>query len=131
MRQSIDVPAQSDLSAPQSQAISAQIRWTTALICILLLFPRRNLCQEKYMQEYRPDKEADQRLSNNLFNTTVAEISRLAASGITIDCGLSITSSVTIIFRLTGRQCMKKALLVTPICRSLTVHCRSRLKTCP
>ena len=45
--------------------------------------------------------------SNNLFRTTVAEISRLAASGITIDCGLSMTSSVTIIFLRTGRQCMK------------------------
>ena len=41
------------------------------------------------------------------FNTTVAEISRLAASGMTIDCGLSITSSVTIIFRRTGKQCIK------------------------
>jgi len=46
-------------------------------------------------------------------STTVAEISRLAASGMTNDCGLSITSSVTIILRRTGRQCMKKALFVT------------------
>lgn len=45
--------------------------------------------------------------STNLFKTTVAEISRLAASGMTIDCGLSMISSVTIMLRRTGRQCMK------------------------
>ena len=44
---------------------------------------------------------------NNLFNTTVAEISRLAASGMTSEVGASITSSVTIMLRRTGRQCMK------------------------
>ena len=47
------------------------------------------------------------RLSNMRLRTTVAEISRLAASGMTSDCGLSITSSVTIMLRRTGRQCMK------------------------
>ena len=41
------------------------------------------------------------------FNTVCSEISRLAASGMTMLCGLSITSSVTIILRRTGRQCMK------------------------
>lgn len=41
------------------------------------------------------------------FSTTVADISRLAASGITNDRGPSMTSSVTIIPRRTGRQCMK------------------------
>ena len=45
--------------------------------------------------------------SNIFFNTVWAEISRFAASGMTMLCGLSITSSVTIIFRRTGRQCMK------------------------
>lgn len=45
--------------------------------------------------------------SNILFSTTVAEISRLAASGMTRLCGLSITSSVTIMLRRTGRQCIK------------------------
>ena len=44
---------------------------------------------------------------NIFFNTVCAEISRLAASGITMLCGLSITSSVTIMLRRTGRQCMK------------------------
>lgn len=47
------------------------------------------------------------KLSSIRFRTTVAEISRFAASGITNDCGLSITSSVTIMLRRTGRQCMK------------------------
>ncbi len=40
-------------------------------------------------------------------STTVAEISRLAASGMTMLCGDSITSSVTIMLRRTGRQCIK------------------------
>ena len=53
--------------------------------------------------------------SNSRFNTTVAEISRFAASGITNERGDSITSSVTIILRRTGRQCIKCALLVTAI----------------
>ena len=39
--------------------------------------------------------------------TVSAEISRLAASGITRERGPSMTSSVTIILRRTGRQCMK------------------------
>lgn len=51
-----------------------------------------------------PDSYKD---SSIRFSTTVAEISRLAASGITRDCGLSITSSVTIMLRRTGKQCMK------------------------
>ena len=37
------------------------------------------------------------RFSSSLFSTTVAEISRFAASGMTMDCGLSITSSVKLI----------------------------------
>ena len=45
--------------------------------------------------------------SNIFFNTVWAEISRFAASGMTMLCGLSITSSVTIMLRRTGRQCMK------------------------
>ena len=45
--------------------------------------------------------------SSNLLSTTCAEISRLAASGITSERGDSITSSVTIMLRRTGRQCMK------------------------
>ena len=41
------------------------------------------------------------------FSTVWAEISRLAASGMTMLLGLSITSSDTIMLRRTGRQCMK------------------------
>ena len=44
---------------------------------------------------------------NMRFKTTVAEISRLAASGMTSEVGASMTSSVTIMLRRTGRQCMK------------------------
>ena len=45
--------------------------------------------------------------------STSAEISRLAASGMTSEFGLSITSSVTMRPRRTGRQCMNLPLLVT------------------
>lgn len=48
-----------------------------------------------------------QRLSSMRLITTSAEISRLAASGITKLRGLSMTSSVTMRPRRTGRQCMK------------------------
>lgn len=51
--------------------------------------------------------------SNKCLSTTVAEISRLAASGMTSERGDSITSSVTIMLRRTGRQCMNCALFVT------------------
>ena len=47
------------------------------------------------------------RLSNTRLSTTSALISRLAASGITRLWSLSMTSSVTIKPRRTGRQCMK------------------------
>ena len=40
----------------------------------------------------------------------------------TIDCGLSITSSLTIMLRRTGRQCIKKALLVQAMCSASTVQ---------
>lgn len=40
-------------------------------------------------------------------STTCADISRLAASGITSEWSLSITSSLTIILRRTGKQCIK------------------------
>ena len=56
------------------------------------------------------------------FSTTVAEISRLAASGITNEVGASITSSLTIILRRTGRQCMNLALLVQLMCSVSTVQ---------
>ena len=65
------------------------------------------------------------RLSKKCFKTTVAEISRLAASGITSDVGASITSSLTIMLRRTGRQCMKYALLVTAMCFESTVQLMS------
>ena len=71
------------------------------------------------------------KLSSILFSTTCAEISRFAASGITMEVGDSITSSVTIMFLLTGRQCMKKALLVTAMWRLSTVHDMSLLSTLP
>ena len=45
--------------------------------------------------------------SSSLLSTTCAEISRLAASGMTSERGDSMTSSVTIMLRRTGRQCMK------------------------
>ena len=51
--------------------------------------------------------------SSKRFKTTVAEISRLAASGITSERGDSITLSVTIMLRRTGKQCIKWASLVT------------------
>ena len=54
-----------------------------------------------------------QRLSSKRFSTTVAEISRFPASSMTRERGPSMTSSVTIIPRLTGRQCMKWASRVT------------------
>ena len=69
--------------------------------------------------------------SNNRLSTTWAEISRLAASGITRLRGDSITSSVTIMLRRTGRQCMKKASFVSAIFSASTVHSRSRLSTRP
>ena len=47
------------------------------------------------------------RLSNTRLSTTSALISRFAASGITRLWSLSMTSSVTIKPRRTGRQCMK------------------------
>ena len=56
------------------------------------------------------------RLSKKCFKTTVAEISRLAASGITSDVGASITSSLTIMLRRSGSQCLLYALLVTAMC---------------
>ena len=52
--------------------------------------------------DYRYHRDSSMR-----FITTWAEISRLAASGMTRLCGESITSSETIMLRLTGRQCMK------------------------
>ena len=57
-----------------------------------------------------------QRLSSIRLMTTEAEISRLAASGITSESGLSMTSSVTIRPRLTGRQCMNLPWSVTAMC---------------
>ena len=45
--------------------------------------------------------------SSSRLSTTWAEISRFAASGITSERGDSITESVTIMLRRTGRQCMK------------------------
>ena len=57
-------------------------------------------------EEILPPKELIQQYQEKRASLN-AEISRLAASGITIDCGLSMTSSVTIIFLRTGRQCMK------------------------
>lgn len=69
--------------------------------------------------------------SNRRFNTTVAEISRLAASGMTKEVGASITSSDTIIFLRTGKQCMKNALSVHDICSVSTVQLISLLSTLP
>ena len=66
-----------------------------------------------------------------LFKTTVAEISRLAASGITSEVGASITSSVTIILRRTGRQCMKWALFVTAMWAASTVQLISLQRILP
>ena len=57
--------------------------------------------------------------------TTEQEISRLAASGMTRLLGLSMTSSVTMRFRRTGRQCMNLPLLVHDMCSVSTVHERS------
>ena len=65
------------------------------------------------------------------FSTTWAEISRLAASGITSEVEASITSSLTIMLRRTGRQCMKKALLVSAIFSVVTVQLRSVEITLP
>ena len=42
------------------------------------------------------------RLSRISFRTVCADTTLLAASGMTIDCGLSMTSSETIMFLLTG-----------------------------
>ena len=53
--------------------------------------------------------------SSILFITTWAETTLFAASGITMLVGASMTSSDTIMFLLTGRQCMKKASSVTAI----------------
>ena len=54
--------------------------------------------------------------------TTSAEISRLAASGMTSELADSITSSVTISPRRTGRQCMNLPLSVTAMCLSSIVY---------
>ena len=63
--------------------------------------------------------------------TTSAEISRLAASGITRLFLLSMTSSVTISPRRTGRQCMKHPLLVQLMCSSSMVQLMSLLNISP
>ena len=63
--------------------------------------------------------------------TVWADTTLLAASGITRERGLSMTSSLTIMLRLTGRQCMEKALSVRAIFSFVTVHERSRLRTLP
>ena len=65
------------------------------------------------------------RPSSILFITTWALTTRLAASGITRLVGASMTSSLTIIFLLTGRQCIKYALSVTAIWAASTVQFRS------
>lgn len=52
-------------------------------------------------------------LSSILFITTEHDISLFAASGITSELALSITSSVTMSPRRTGRQCMNFPLFVT------------------
>ena len=49
----------------------------------------------------------DHRLCNIFLMTVCTDTTRLAASGITILRSESITSSETIMFRRTGRQCMK------------------------
>ena len=49
----------------------------------------------------------------------------------TSERGDSITESVTIMLRRTGRQCMKKASFVRAIFSSSTVHERSRESTFP
>ena len=54
--------------------------------------------------------------------TTEQLISRLAASGMTRLLGLSMTSSVTMRLRRTGRQCMNFPLLVHDMCSVSTVH---------
>ena len=73
----------------------------------------------------------DQRLSSIRLMTTVADISRLAASGMTSERGDSMTSSVTIMLRLTGRQCMKAASLVSAILAASTVQSMSFESTFP
>ena len=65
------------------------------------------------------------------FKTVCAETMRLAASGMTIERGLSITSSVTIMFLRTGRQCMNQALSVRAILALSTVQLRSVDSTLP
>ena len=64
-------------------------------------------------------------------STTWQEISRLAASGITSERSPSITSSVTIILRRTGRQCMKWALRVSAIFSAVMVQFISLLMILP
>ena len=66
-------------------------------------------CQrDKVSAKMKMDFVSRYRLSSIRLSTTVAEISRLAASGMTMEVGASMTSSVTIMLRRTGRQCMKK-----------------------
>ena len=68
---------------------------------------------------------ADYSDSRTRLSTTWAEISRLAASGMTSELGPSMTSSVTIRPRRTGRQCMNFPLLVHDMCSVSTVHAMS------
>ena len=65
------------------------------------------------------------------FMTTWAETARLAASGMTRLVGASMTSSETIMLRLTGRQCMKNALSVTAMWAASTVQDISLLSISP
>ena len=91
--------------------------WTTILIYFStfeagLGLKKLNLLGVNDVLDAGPDTQS--RPFNGFYNdssirlsTTVAEISRLAASGITKERGDSITSSVTIILRRTGKQCIK------------------------
>lgn len=94
-------------------------------------FHRRGVVDDvaAYFYDYDPFHQF--RPSSSRLSTTWAAISRFAASGITSERGDSITSSVTIMLRLTGRQCMKRALFVSAIFSASTVHARSRDSTLP
>ena len=70
-------------------------------------FQRRGVVDDVAADLYDRDPFHHFSPSNSRLSTTWADISRFAASGITSERDDSITSSVTIMLRRTGRQCMK------------------------
>ena len=80
--------------------------------------------RQRFAEEIKPQLIADNLISHLIFAAIIAfcTCNRFSASSITTEAAESITPSVTITLRRTGKQCMKIALFVRDIFSSSTIH---------